>query len=416
MGRAARAPDTVPSVLSQGVTWASNFSFNNITTGFGAAHSGNWGVYSLPHGDQSGPLGTPIHDGFTGTASSADALLGVGGWLVGSQIGSRVSLIVTTDAGAANTIAFPDPRLGYEHKFYGFIDTAGFTKFEVVETDGTVGQPFFVLGDDFSIVQSGIDSTPPRVVEIGSWEDTGDGVLSEGEATDVAIIELAVRFSETVRDSSGDTDPDDATNPANYLLFDDGGDGFDTVDCAGGVMTGDNQIPVTVWSYTSGNPSETLLEVNGGLELPVANYRLLVCGTTSIVDWAGNVLDGDGNGAGGDDFVRNFAVTAPVNHPPTADAQSVSTAEDTGLGITLTGSDPDGDPITFAIGTAPTHGVLTGTPPSVTYTPGPNYFGPDSFTFTASDATLTSLPATVSITVTAGQRPADRGRPVGVDS
>ncbi len=88
------------------------------------------------------------------------------------------------------------------------------------------------------------------------------------------------------------------------------------------------------------------------------------------------------------------------NSAPTANPQSVSTAEDTGLGITLTGSDPDGDPMSFAIATGPTHGVLTGTPPSVTYTPGPNYFGPDSFTFTASDATLTSLPATVSITVT----------------
>ena len=39
--------------------------------------------------------------------------------------------------------------------------------------------------------------------------------------------------------------------------------------------------------------------VNGGIALPVGTYRLLVCGTTSIVDWAGNALDGDGNGTGG---------------------------------------------------------------------------------------------------------------------
>ncbi len=398
---AARSPDTVPSVLSRGITWASNFSFNNITTGYGAAHSGNWGVYSLPHGDQSGPFGTPIHDGFTGTASSPDALLGVGGWLVGSQIGSSADLVVSYDGGATVTANFPDHTLDYSHKFFGFIDTAGFTSFEVVETNGTVGQPFFVLGDDFSIVQSGVDSTPPRVVEVGSWEDTGDGVLSDGEVTDVLITQLMVRFSETVQDLPGDSEPDDVTNPANYLLFDDGGDGFDTVDCAGGIAIGDHQIPLTVWSYTSGNPSETLLEVNGGLELPVGVYRLLVCGTTSIVDWAGNVLDGDGNGTGGDDFVRNFEISGPINSAPTADPQSVSTAEDTGLGIILTGSDPDGDPMSFAIATGPSHGVLTGTPPSVTYTPGPNYFGPDSFTFTATDGVLTSAPATVSITVTA---------------
>ena len=95
------------------------------------------------------------------------------------------------------------------------------------------------------------------------------------------------------------------------------------------------------------------------------------------------------------------------NSAPTADPQSVSTAEDTGLGITLTGSDPDGDSISFAVATGPTHGALTGTPPNLTYTPGPNYFGPDSFTYTASDATLTSPPATVTISVT----PVNEARP-----
>jgi len=306
----ARSPDTVPSVLSQGITWASNFSFNNITTGYAGGRGDNWGIYSLPHGDQSGPFGTPIYDGFTGTASSPDSLLGVGGWLLGSQIGSSVDLIVGYDGGATTTANFPDHTLDYSHKFFGFIDTAGFTSFEVVETNGTVGQPFFVFGDDFSFVVPGTDSTPPRVLSIGSWEDTGDGVLSEGEVTDALITQLMVRFSEPVRDLSGDSDPDDVTNPANYLLFDDGGDGFDTVDCAGGIAAGDNPINVEVWEYLSGDPSQTWLGVNDGFDLPVGSYRLLVCGTTSIVDWSGNVLDGDGNGTGGDDFVRNFSVAS----------------------------------------------------------------------------------------------------------
>ena len=64
---AVRSPATAPNVTSQSVTWASNFSFNNITTGFGATRSGEWGVYSLPHGDQSGPPASFIHDGFTAT-------------------------------------------------------------------------------------------------------------------------------------------------------------------------------------------------------------------------------------------------------------------------------------------------------------------------------------------------------------
>ncbi len=87
--------------------------------------------------------------------------------------------------------------------------------------------------------------------------------------------------------------------------------------------------------------------------------------------------------------------------PPVADAQSVSTSEDTAVGITLTGSDPDGDALTFAVVTAPAHGSLSGTAPNLTYTPDPNYNGADGFTFTASDASLTSAAATVSITVNA---------------
>ncbi|HSN55448.1 MAG TPA: Ig-like domain-containing protein, partial [Candidatus Sulfomarinibacteraceae bacterium] len=212
----ARSPGTAPSVTSRGVTWASNFSFNNITTGPGPARTGSWAVFSDPHGDQSGAPGDRIYDGFTGTAASPGSLLGVGGWLVGSQLGARVDLIITFDGGATTTPGFPDSSLTYDHKFFGFIDTAGFSSFEVVETDGTVNQPYFVFGDDFSFALAGSDGTPPRVLEIASWEDTGDGVISEGEVTGVAITELMVRFSEAVRDLPGDSDPDDVTNPANY--------------------------------------------------------------------------------------------------------------------------------------------------------------------------------------------------------
>ena len=84
----------------------------------------------------------------------------------------------------------------------------------------------------------------------------------------------------------------------------------------------------------------------------------------------------------------------PVAHP-----QTLSTDEDTPLAITLTGSDADGDSLTFATSQPPAHGELSGTPPNVTYKPAPDYFGDDSFAFTASDGSLTSAPAVVSITV-----------------
>ena len=47
----------------------------------------------------------------------------------------------------------------------------------------------------------------------------------------------------------------------------------------------------------------------------------------------------------------------------------------------------------------PTHGTLSGSAPALTYTPDPDYAGPDSFTFSANDGTVDSDTATVSITV-----------------
>src|SRR5207247_2050864 len=93
----------------------------------------------------------------------------------------------------------------------------------------------------------------------------------------------------------------------------------------------------------------------------------------------------------------SITVTA-VNLAPTANPQSVPTNEDTALDITLTGRDPEGATLTFTPGT-PLHGTLTGTGATRTYTPTASYNGPDSFTFTASDGSLPSTPATVSITV-----------------
>jgi hypothetical protein len=61
--------------------------------------------------------------------------------------------------------------------------------------------------------------------------------------------------------------------------------------------------------------------------------------------------------------------------------------------------------VTYALASAAGHGTLSILGPNVTYTPAANYSGPDSFTFTVSDGVLDSLPATVSITVTAVNDP-----------
>ena len=61
--------------------------------------------------------------------------------------------------------------------------------------------------------------------------------------------------------------------------------------------------------------------------------------------------------------------------------------------------DIDGDALTFtAVGPA-AHGTTSTNGTVVRYTPAPDYFGPDSFTYTVSDGTATAT-ATVNVSVT----------------
>ncbi len=94
-----------------------------------------------------------------------------------------------------------------------------------------------------------------------------------------------------------------------------------------------------------------------------------------------------------------------INHPPVANAQSVTTDEDTAVAITLTGSDADGDPLSYAVVTQPGHGTLSRHRAEPDLHPGTNYNGSDSFTFKVNDGTVDSAQATVSITVTAVNDP-----------
>jgi VCBS repeat-containing protein len=97
--------------------------------------------------------------------------------------------------------------------------------------------------------------------------------------------------------------------------------------------------------------------------------------------------------------------------PPTANADSYTTAEDTALTITAPGvlgndTDPELDPLTAVLVAGPTSGTLAlSGNGSFTYTPNANFNGTDSFTYQASDGTGFSNTATVTLTVTAVNDP-----------
>ena len=92
-------------------------------------------------------------------------------------------------------------------------------------------------------------------------------------------------------------------------------------------------------------------------------------------------------------------VVAAVNDLPVVSGQSVTTDEDAPVAITLSGSDVDGDTLTYTVVAGPIKGELFGTAPNLIYVPNPEISGTDSFTYKVNDGTADSGLATVSITV-----------------
>jgi hypothetical protein len=132
-----------------------------------------------------------------------------------------------------------------------------------------------------------------------------------------------------------------------------------------------------------------------------------------------------------------FTITvADTLEPPTPDGKTASTDEDSPVTITLSASDPEGDDVTVFTAGDLSHGTVapagaiscTGTPNVCTqdfaFTPAANYNGPAGFTYTASDGTHVSVPATASITVNPvndaptaldGDRTTDEDTPLTLD-
>jgi len=113
----------------------------------------------------------------------------------------------------------------------------------------------------------------------------------------------------------------------------------------------------------------------------------------------------------------NITVTA-VNDAPVANANSYTATQNTARTVNQTDgvltNDTDQETasanLTALIVTQPAHGTVTlNANGSFTYTPASGYTGPDSFTYRASDGSLQSSPATVSIAVEAAGSPEGEG-------
>jgi large repetitive protein len=132
---------------------------------------------------------------------------------------------------------------------------------------------------------------------------------------------------------------------------------------------------------------------------------------TSVTDPANGIASTDGttvsyaytisDGNGGLATATVLVTVTPVNDPPSAIDDIITTNEDTTETVNVLFNDTDEEgPVTISSIDTPSHGtaVQSGTD-SITYTPNPNYFGSDSFTYTVLDSEGAPVTATVSVTI-----------------
>lgn len=348
-------PTTVPVLANDTDPDGDALSVSSVTQpAHGSAVVVPGGVKYTPAADYSGP------DSFTYSASDGN----------GGSASATVSLTVSP-AGDSPVAT----------------DDAASTKQNLVVTVPVLANDTDPDGDVLSISSV----TQPQH---GSTVVVGDGV----EYTPAADYSGPDSFTYVVGDGNGGSDSATVSltvAPGNYPPF--GGDDEATTneDTAVTVPVLSNDFdpdghPLTVVSVTQPAHGSASV-VAGGVEYTPAQDYWGTDSFTYVVD--------DGNG--GSDTVAVSMTVAPVNDPPVASDDASSTSEDAAVTVPVLANDldADGDLLSVQSVTQPLHGSAVVVSGGVKYTPAPNYFGPDSFTYVASDGHGASDEATVSMSV-----------------
>jgi len=266
----------------------------------------------------------------------------------------------------------------------------------------TTSLPDAEVGTPYSVQLEATGGKPPyRFTLVEGTLPPGLGLLGTGEIVGTPTAAVDATFTAKVEDLLGSSATAELTlkaSPPNRPPIADAGpdqtvDEGTTVTLDGTGSSDPDGDPLNfTWTQIEG-PSVTLI----GADTATPSFTAPEVGPAGVL-LVFQLIVNDGIVSSAPDTV-NINVSN-VNQPPIADPQSVTTPEDTPKAITLTGSDPDADPLTFVIVTGPTSGTLSGTPPNVTYTPNTNFNGSDNFTFKVNDGQVDSAPATVSITIT----------------
>ncbi len=167
------------------------------------------------------------------------------------------------------------------------------------------------------------------------------------------------------------------------------------------VTSTDDDTPALTQTFAFTQPSHGTVTVSGPAGSPTVTYK-----PTTGYHGSDSFTFTDSNGTN-----ISAAATVTLNvavGTPMANAQTVSTPENTALGIALTSTDDDAPPLTLTYtlvtGQGPTNGMISNFNPStgtLTYTPNAGFHGSDTFEFTVGNGTNVSSPAVVTINTSA---------------
>jgi VCBS repeat-containing protein len=167
--------------------------------------------------------------------------------------------------------------------------------------------------------------------------------------------------------------------------------------------TGGSLVLCVASSDTSGVVGDITVNGDGSFEYtPSQNFNGVTAFTYTVATLAAGICPATSEGSA----TVTIPVT-PVNDAPTAANDSFAALADRTLNVAAPGvlgndSDLDGDPLTAALVSAPSHGSLTlAANGGFSYSPNAGYTGPDAFSYRASDGGLQSGIRVVSLTVTA---------------
>ncbi|WP_170111932.1 Ig-like domain-containing protein [Phyllobacterium myrsinacearum] len=295
------------------------------------------------------------------TVSATDSSTGDGPFRTGQLFTLTVSQLTVTLSPAGPTLPYASSGSGYSQTFSASGGTAPYT--------------FSLAGGSFPA---------------GITLNAATGVLS-GTPTVSGTFPFSVRATDS---STGPGTPFSATN--NYSLV---------VNAPPVIIV---LSPSTLSSGKSGVSSSQTLTATGG----TAPYRFAITSgalPNGITLSSAGVLSGTPTAAGAfnvtvtaTDILGNNgaqAYTLVINQAvPVAVADAAATLANQAVTIPVIAN--DGGPITsIAVTSAPLHGTVAVNGLNAVYTPAQNFFGTDTFTYSATGPGGTSAPATVTITV-----------------